>query len=172
MSSPLLAALRAGTQQAHRTLEEMTLGASIMDATLSLAEYERILSWQRSVHEILEPGLVGFESGMYRYRPRFVSPTEHPTPHPSGILGVLYVVEGASLGGSLIYRKLRTNPRLSAAAPFAFYRDQAAWGLQQWRAYVGMLSERSFTEEEIQTSVKSAQETFAVFARTWKATEA
>ena len=169
-SSPLLTALRSGTQAAHEALEQVTLGGKIMDRSLSPTEYHRILAWQRGVHEALEPRLLGFTLGDYRYRPRSVpdgpgTPTELAT-----AVGVAYVLEGSSLGGSIIYKKLQANPALAGEAPFTFYRDQADWGLSQWRSYVKAIKDHAFTEEEIQTAVKSAQDTFATFARYWEAT--
>ncbi|WP_420458034.1 biliverdin-producing heme oxygenase [Neolewinella sp.] len=170
--SPLLQALRSGTQTAHQQLEDVTLGNKIMDGSLTPAEYHRILAWQRAVHEVLEPSVVGFTLGEYRYRPRFIPNTqdaavadELPT-----TVGRVYVLEGASLGGSMIYRKLRTNAKLTQEAPFTFYHHQADWGLRQWRSFVGALNARTFTEEEIHQAVKSAQDTFATFARQWAAT--
>ena len=172
-ASPLLQALRNGTQAAHRQLEDVTLGHKIMDGSLTPAEYRRILAWQRAVHEVIEPGVVGFTLGDYRYRPRFVSDARNAPPVldvlPTAI-GRAYVLEGASLGGSTIYRKLQANPALAGEAPFAFYRDQADWGLQQWRSFIAALNASSFTEAEIQAAVKSARDTFATFARQWAAT--
>ncbi len=171
-TSPLLRALRDGTRAAHQQLEDVTLGDKIMDGSLSPTEYRHILTWQRAVHEILEPGVVGFALGAYRYRPRFVADTAEdvPAPPPVDAIGRVYVLEGASLGGSMIYRKLQTNLSLTDEAPFTFYRDQADWGLAQWRNFVAAISAHPFTEAEIRTAVKSARDTFATFARQWAAT--
>ena len=171
-ASPLLQALRSGTQTAHQQLEDVTLGNKIMNGSLTPAEYRRLLAWQRAVHETLEPDVVGFSLGDYRYRPRFVADDEEARPDDTlaATTGQVYVLEGASLGGSMIYRKLQANAKLNGEAPFTFYRDQADWGLRQWRSFVAALSARTFTEQEIHRAVNSARDTFATFARQWAAT--
>ena len=171
-AGPLLQVLRHGTQTAHQQLETVTLGDKIMDGSLTPAEYRRLLAWQRAAHEALEPTVVGFSLEDYRYRPRFVTDTEqaHLTRDLATTTGRVYVLEGASLGGSIIYHTLQANASLTEEAPFTFYRDQADWGLRQWRSFVAALNTRSFTQEEIETAVRSARNTFATFARQWTAT--
>lgn len=176
---PLLTALRQATRPAHDRLETLTLGDRITDGSLRPAEYERIIEWQRRVHGELEPLVRGFRGGAYQYRERFpvsVDTSEEPygTPPMSNqhgtptTLGILYVLEGASLGGTVIYKKLQSNPALAAYAPFTFYRDQAEWGLQQWRAYLAYLKTLDLSPEQIQQATDSAVATFVLFERLWQ----
>ena len=185
---PLLTVLRQATRPAHDRLETLTLSDRIMDGSLRPAEYERIIEWQRRVHEKLEPLVRGFTGGAYEYRERYpvlVDTSEEPygTPPMSNqhgappvsnqngkptTLGTLYVLEGASLGGTVIYRKLQANPVLVAYAPFPFYRDQADWGLQQWRAYLAYVKTLELSPEQIQQATDSAVATFALFESLWQ----
>ncbi len=170
--SKMLAALRSATSAAHTQLEAATLGAKIMDGSLTPEEYARIIDWQRRAHLALEPALYAFAGGNYRYQARFpidsAVPCEPPLDRATAI-GRLYVLEGSSLGGTMIYRKLRQLPALSSFAPFDFYRAQSEWGLKQWKSFVGYLKETPFTDEEIRQATASALDTFAEFGRLWRA---
>ncbi len=167
----MLAALRSATSLAHTQLESATLGEKIMDGSLSPEEYTRIIDWQRRAHLALEPALAGFVGGQYQYRPRF-SLTAPAAPAPAldraTAIGRLYVLEGSSLGGTMIYRQLQQLPALQPFAPFDFYRAQSEWGLKQWKSFVGFLKETTFTEEDIRHATTSALATFAEFERLWR----
>ncbi|WP_116127806.1 biliverdin-producing heme oxygenase [Lewinella sp. IMCC34183] len=168
---PILDALRAATAEDHQRLESATLGDRIMDGSLSLPEYRRILEWQRRSHALLEPSVADFAAGEYAYRRRFPAPAGAPPPEKvdrATVIGIIYVLEGSSLGGSLIYRKLQDNPALASAAPFSFYRDQADWGLQQWRSFLAYLRQATFTEEEIERATASARDAFGRFTTEWR----
>ena len=102
--SDILTAMRSATRAAHEYLESLTLGHKIMDGSLSPHEYRRILAWQRAAHQTLEPAVRDFSVDTYHYRPRFPSAD---TPQPTGgrpdratAIGILYVLEGASLGAA------------------------------------------------------------------------
>ncbi|THH36353.1 biliverdin-producing heme oxygenase [Neolewinella litorea] len=171
-SNTLLTALRQSTRADHEALEELTLGEKIMDGSLTAAEYRRIIDWQRRSHLKLEPRVIGFRAGDYAYRPRFVAPAAPPQSETrktdkATAVGILYVLEGASLGGSLIYRKLQGNASLASEAPFDFYREQAEWGLQQWRNFVAYLNGESFTTDATERAADAAREAFATFRREW-----
>ena len=186
MGKPLLAELREHTRTDHDRLEEMTLGARIMDGTLTAAEYRRIIDWQRRAHKKLEPLARQLCLGAYAYRSRFELPaaTRQLVPHSVGTappvvepplsvaVGTAYVLEGASLGGSVIYRKLLANPRLAEEAPFTFYRQQSEWGLAQWRQFVAALTSWNPSEGERIATVASAQRAFRTFAETWQTSAA
>ena len=169
--SPLLPTLRQSTQADHERLESLTFGPKIMDGSLTAAEYRRLLEWQRRAHAVLEPQVTGFRRGDYAYRPRF--PAARPaaaeiTDLPRA-LGILYVLEGGSLGGSVILRKLRANPGLQGEAPFAFYQQQAEWGVPQWRKFLKMLAAVELSADEMDRAVTGAREAFGTFEAEWRA---
>ncbi|MBB4080194.1 heme oxygenase [Lewinella aquimaris] len=167
----LLRKLRAATRPLHTELENVSWGGKIMDGTLTEPEYAKLIDWQRRVHESLEHQVMGFSAGDYRYRPRFTlsTPKSESTPDRATAIGILYVLEGASLGGSVIYRKLISNPRLTACAPFDFYREQSEWGLAQWRKYLASLDGLHLSEGEIDRAVEAAVATFRKFLVEWRA---
>ena len=169
--STLLDTLRQSTRAEHERLESLTYGPKIMDGTLSVAEYRRLLDWQRRAHAALEPQVAGFRQNRYSYRPRFepvAEPGQQITDLPRA-LGILYVLEGGSLGGSVILRKLHANPALQSEAPFTFYQQQAEWGVPQWRAFTKMLSSLKLSAEETERAIAGAKEAFGRFEAEWRA---
>ena len=166
----LLTHLRKATRAAHARLESISLGNRIMAGTLTPAEYERLIVWQQRAHATLEPQIHDFAVPGYAYRPRLpidIPVPSEPTDLPTAI-GILYVLEGGSLGGSLIYKALLANPGLSDYAPFDFYRHQATTGVKQWRAFVTYLRTLDFSAEQTQRAGDSAVATFRQFERLWQ----
>lgn len=166
----LLACLRAGTRNAHERLESISLGDRIMDGSLDPEEYRQLIEWQTRAHRLLEYRIANFTGGDYRYRSRFPLAADRDagvTALPEAV-GILYVLEGASLGGSVIYRKLTANPRLAQFAPFPFYRDQSAWGVKQWKSFVAYLQTLQFSESETERAAKSAVGAFKAFESSWQ----
>ena len=164
----LIGRLRTATRPLHERLEQITLGDKIMDGTLTAAEYRRLIDWQERAHRALEPGLDRVPIGGYRYEPRFPVGEAAPPPLPEAI-GILYVLEGASLGGSLIYRKLAANPRLADQAPFPFYRNQSESGVAQWRNLLEALRTVELADSERERAAESAKAAFLRFEAEWEA---
>lgn len=167
----LLTHLRSTTRPAHERLESISLGGRIMAGTLTPAEYERLIDWQQRTHRLLEPQVREFSAPGYRYSPR-TQPAEgslsaETTDLPTAV-GILYVLEGGSLGGSLIHKALGANPALNGYAPFPFYQHQATTGVKQWRAFVAYLRTLDFSPAEIQRAGDSAVATFRQFERAWQ----
>ncbi len=168
----LLNRLRESTRELHDRLESKTYGDKIMAGSLTAAEYRKLIDWQRRTHEVLEPQINGFRHGDYGYLPRFIAPASSPkTVDLPTALGTLYVLEGASLGGSVIYRKLQENQHLGSEAPFTFYRQQAESGLQQWRSLLQILKSVQLSEEEINRATNSARSAFSRFDSEWRESE-
>ena len=166
----LLGRMRAATRVLHERLESKTLGNKIMEGTLTVPEYHRLVRWQERVHHTLEPQLAKFTVGGYRYRPRFADgdASVPPAALPEA-LGLAYVLEGSSLGGSMIYQKLRANPALASEAPFSFYRGQAETGVKQWRALARELGRLELSEAETERAAESARRAFLRFEQEWEA---
>ena len=162
--------MRSATRQLHDRLESKTLGGKIMDGSLTAGDYHRLVQWQERVHRLLEPRLADFALGDYRYRPRFAydTPPESPATLPEA-LGLAYVLEGSSLGGSMIYKKLCANPALQSEAPFPFYRGQAETGVGQWRSLARELAKLDLSEEEVERAAESARRAFLRFEQEWDA---
>jgi heme oxygenase len=78
------------------------------------------------------------------------------------VLGCLYVIEGATLGGQIITRHLLANLGLTAQAGVAFFAGYGAETGPRWQAFGAMLrggAQRWGGEEEIVASANTTFET-------------
>lgn len=152
----LLLSLREGTQENHRRVEEHPLLRPLTASTLSLEHYARVIAAFTGFYETLESRLkeklpvVDFPD--YRYQPRLPLLIEDRAALPvcavspckivpelscnDELIGVLYVLEGATQGGLVIAPRLRHRLALTdsnSARYFNLYR-QNSW--QKFRAMV------------------------------------
>lgn len=148
----VLSALRHATSAAHAETEKHPLLRPLMSPTLQRQQLARILCGFREFFALLEPGVTKelpalLSSTGYRYQPRVpllvadirdlaqVPPIEAGlcrdlAVSPSrNLLGVLYVVEGATQGGRVIAPRLARSLGVTAswgARYFHLYQD-AQW---------------------------------------------
>ena len=76
------------------------------------------------------------------------------------VLGCLYVIEGATLGGQIISRHLASGLGIDAASGAAFF---SGYGLQtgsRWKAFCAMLEAQADQHGNHQDMVDSARQTF------------
>ena len=130
--------LKEATKNKHAALEQLMFVQEIMNNTLSLYQYKQILSTNYLVHMQLENklhGLVGEKNAQMlqlekRKKTQLLKNDlldlkaelpDHKTDNlfidfesEAKALGALYVLEGATLGGNVIVRKLKTNPNFTA----------------------------------------------------------
>lgn len=154
-----------------------------MDGTIAPDAYLRLLDWQARAHALLEPVVLSQRWEGYTYQSRMsalpdiasdgktsAGKREASFPEdPLFALGVAYVLEGGSLGGSLIHKKLLANQGLKMYRPFSFYERQARLGVMQWRSYLKYLATTTFTTQEIERITEGGQAAFAVFRDCWLA---
>ncbi len=182
----LLQALRTDTKAAHDALESLETSRAILDGTLTAQDYRSVIQWQRRAFGTLEPLLHGTRWGDgYNYVSRLpalgeerVDNLESVPERPlsgafteSGLpeaVGVTYVIEGSSLGGSLILKRLLSSPQLGRFAPFPFYTFQRDTGLDQWRRFVAFAKTRVWSQAEVERTTRAAGHAFHVFAQAWR----
>jgi heme oxygenase len=83
---------------------------------------------------------------------------------PARVLGVLYVIEGATLGGKLIEREVATRLGLDRATGTAFFGAYGADAAHQWQRFGGVV-EREAPELDVAVICSAAAETFAALDR-------
>ena len=98
---------------------------------------------------------------------QFSSPPELTTRLDSiqRVLGCLYVIEGATLGGQVITRHLEKNLGITPESGGAFFAGYGAETGARWKEFCALLTaaaERVSGEDEI---VASANDTFATLGR-------
>lgn len=95
-----------------------------------------------------------------------------PLTSPEHILGCLYVIEGATLGGRIITRQLQTQLGLTPETGGAFFDGYGTQTGAHWKAFCTMLTEnadphndRAADEDSHTAIVASANRTFEALAR-------
>ncbi len=78
------------------------------------------------------------------------------------LLGSMYVVEGATLGGQVISRHLERSAGFHDGIGYSFFQSYGKAVGQQWKAFAVLLEQ--VPEAEGDTMVAAAQETFQAFA--------
>lgn len=152
IQSTTLMQLREATRAEHRALETQPQLTRLLTPALTLQQYVQLLqqfaSFYRGLEAYLQPGLRFLEGAeSYQYYPRRLwleqdltqlaqgpTPTEATVPwtlpiNLSTTVGVLYVIEGATLGGRVISGHLSQHLGLSASHGACYFN---AWQLQSW----------------------------------------
>ncbi|WP_027613161.1 biliverdin-producing heme oxygenase [Pseudomonas sp. URIL14HWK12:I6] len=80
-------------------------------------------------------------------------------------LGVLYVLEGATLGGQILRREIASRLSLNADNGAAFLDIYGAATGRRWRAFIEYLGSRSLDASEREAVVAAARTTFSCFER-------
>ncbi len=161
------ARLRRATQSVHQQLEHSAPLQPLLAPDLTAAQYTRLLSQFFGFYESLEKALFplpsapfrpktpalwadlarcGFDDAQCAALPRWPAP---PTLTAEETVGVIYVLEGAALGGQLITRHLRQS--LGATwpdIPHRFYGGDGQDTGRQWRRVTAWLDAYPATDEE------------------------
>lgn len=77
-------------------------------------------------------------------------------------VGWLYVIEGATLGGRVLLRRLVPRWSLAPERGAAFLAGYGERTAQMWRTFVDALNSTAFTAEEKQACVAGAMQAFSV----------
>lgn len=90
---------------------------------------------------------------------------------PSDVLGVLYVLEGATLGGQVVLSWLTEHLDVAPDTGARFYASYGGEIGAMWRAFVEVLERLGADDGAAERIERAALETFRVF-QTWVATDA
>jgi heme oxygenase (biliverdin-IX-beta and delta-forming) len=167
--------LKQGTAVAHLDLERKMIPhlkkiGSKLDY-ISLLNY--MLGFYQPLEERLAPYLDGYRlqshagnirTDIREMAPDFEVSTDWATELPvidsaEKALGVLYVLEGSTLGGQIITKMLKKQLEGSDAAAFNFYNPYEEQTMQQWNIFRERLNQ-PFNEEQRQAVIAGANETF------------
>ena len=181
--------LRSATREHHARLER---GLNIPGSIGSAADYTRLLARMYGFYAPLERLLLNFDDAMrehgVRVRPRLKARKLELDLHAFGwtpdavsawplcaelpcvstdahALGCLYVLEGSTLGGQIISRRLRQVLEIDGDAGLAFFRAYGAHTGRMWQGFVEGLNAYPATDAEAAQATQSARDTFAAMER-------
>jgi heme oxygenase len=179
--------LRQETAERHQELEDNQLSKKLLDPTVTLSDYQAYLTKLYSITLACElqvfPVLGNILPDLRtRYKSALIVKDLSRTGlsddqiralpiHQfdfSGIadaMGIMYVMEGSTLGGKVIYKhvneRLGLNPE-SGAAYFWGYGSQTG---EMWKSFMSVLKEFAFDNGDSVAIIESAKKTFTVINR-------
>ncbi|GEM_PF-1041060 len=183
--SPVLFALRDATRQLHAELDATSpLTQPGLDEERYARYARRVLGWMRP----LEAGLArldwptGLEAEHRFHKTQWLEAdlmaagldrddlaAIEPCPHAPQVtdlasgFGVTYVVEGATLGGTILFKRLA--PRLPGL-PLAWLQGYGSDTGVRWQRFQQQLAQHVLSETDIRLAQRAAQEAFRTF-RQW-----
>jgi heme oxygenase (biliverdin-IX-beta and delta-forming) len=179
--------LKNSTQAAHTKIESNPVLAKLLSPSIDEKTYRAILLRYFGFFSNIESQLVdsGGDAAIPNLRERFRAPrlrndllalglseqeinsapraSEIPrTSTKSEVLGVMYVLEGSTLGGMLIAKHLRSFPFFGETTGSFFLTDPQALS-QRWKAFLELLETSSDLDEA--SAVEAASSTFTLLDR-------
>ena len=175
--------LYEATRALHSEIDHHSLLQPLFCASLSISEYGDMLAalhgFYAAAETIIEDGLNNHSLPLtYHDRrklpaiaddlaqlQRYPWPFEQSFPrlsHSAQLIGLLYVVEGASLGGQMIAARLRQQQRHDL--PLSFYSGSGENVNQQWQAFLNCAASCCSTDD-YETACQYAREVFTVFLK-------
>lgn len=159
-SFPLLNELRTKTQKLHSKLEQESCFADLMKADISCGQYVAALNSLNLFLATLEPAMEAYlTKSDYVYKPRLgcvqsdlealghppVLDTPRRTMTDTEAIGAAYVIEGSTLGGKILHKRLQKQDFIAnanALSYFSFYKENT------WSDYINWLAKQSLSPAE------------------------
>jgi len=179
--------LRDQTSDKHNELESLMFVNEIMNGSLSTSDYKKLLTVNYIIHHKLEKKLTDmldadiFEKLQMHTRFKLTALQNDldywaidplslaeldfelfvPERNNAEVLGALYVLEGATLGGNVIKKQILKNPEFirhkDGLNYYGVYGDELG---SKWKTFVEVLNE-SVTEADYELCINSANRTFS-----------
>lgn len=187
----ILEQIRLETRGDHDALEAVGLSEKIMDGSLQPEEYKELIKVHYLVHRALEGQLERagiqdlFPDLQYEERQKMplirkdlealgineeelaeqqqLAGSSPEIGVPFGLLGSLYVLEGATLGGMVIVKALKKNSNLSGIDNFHYFGCYGGETGKQWKKFLAVLQQEGNKPEAQGQVVLAAKETYQVF---------
>jgi len=173
--------LKTETHPAHEEVEKWGYGKEIQEDTLTLAQYQQLLWINYDWHSYYEPILDSIFSSNFQIKIQYSSrkklsllkqeiqlrnwdlpPLSSPKPKTFSFfegLGILYVMEGSTLGGVYIHKKLSNHLEISQF-PILFYGCYGKKTAQKWRTLKEAIEAEVSSKKEQNLVIKGAKEAF------------
>ncbi len=186
--------LKELTRPYHDQVENKAFADKIMDGSLSYAQYQELIYGNFLFHSVVETALLnGLPSHIQRQLQlserlkkdilekeltQMGMPTVDTSQLPKLVLdsmyealGALYVMEGSTLGGAMIKKKLLKNAEIAQKAPLLFYGCYGEDTGKYWKAFMGVMHAISYTPQQEEEVVEAAIRSFNVFGQCLEAAQ-
>ncbi|MGV3524289.1 MAG: biliverdin-producing heme oxygenase [Candidatus Sericytochromatia bacterium] len=182
-------ALKSATHAQHVRLEQITDAQRILSPELSVAHFTGMMQGHFLLHKLLEPAvtrildaeLPALRYGAERQKMVFltrdlqalgVNPDQQQTPEGAPTLhnlaealGAAYVLEGSTLGGSVIRRALLKHEALAAKCSFHYYACYGDSLRMRWVDFAQSVNSALNTPEAVAQASHSAVQIFELASR-------
>lgn len=175
--------LRDATAPEHKAAEARLNAASIMDGSLSEADFTRMIRLHYQVWSAvslwwpegfaLVPPARNFLRSMVEQLRLDLDVAGLPAPVAPALpldatsaatrFGALYVLRGSTLGGTMINRKLRDCAALNDLPAFHFHAACAALPGKEWPVFLRELNAAVLTESEQAAAIAGAKAVFGMY---------
>jgi heme oxygenase len=160
-SSAFLGDLKYKTSDSHKKLESLSISASILSPDMKISDYLKYLSLMHDVHKNIEEAIFPILSGVIpdfdkRRKSHLIEQDfkflyhnkTNLTPVFNNIditepfaLGILYVIEGSTLGGRFILKNISTVSGLDKGFGVSYFEGYGDKTGSYWKAFLNYLSE-------------------------------
>ena len=181
--------LRQATHEHHSQLNRHPMLAGLTQPDYAISDYQKLLCAYSILYQALEKQIMSFlgaNVANFDYQPRLklpwlrqdlayfqiVSETPSHALTPANIknlgelIGMLYVIEGSTLGGQLISKHLANNLGLTAETGGRFFCGYAEKTTAFWTDFLDFAANLDGNESECLAAKNSACQTFQLFLQT------
>ncbi len=174
--------LKAATGSWHDALEAHAHSHQIMDLSLPREGFERLICFQYSLHQAVEPlirplldenfpelaygetrqKMEALQADIMQLDPAQRPPevSAHFIQSPAHALGSAYVLEGSTLGGQVILRHLKKMPDIARDEPFRYYGLYGDQVGPRWKTFQKVTNTALDTSEKLGEATEAAVATF------------
>ena len=178
--------LRDATAPLHKQLNQQPLLAALLGKELTLADYQQLLGTYYSLYHQLEVAIKLYISQQpiaFDYQPRYKTTLLlndlsywHITPEPlrcqidlpeitslGQLLGILYVLEGSTLGANFIAQHLKLSYGYTRSTGSDFFSGYGEQTQSHWQSFICYINSFSEQTDLATIAIASACLSFACF---------
>jgi len=178
--------LRDATAPLHKQLDQQPLLVALLGNDLPLADYQQLLGIYYSLYHQLEAALKHYTDQQpiaFDYQPRYKTPLLfndlkywHIKPEPllcqivlpelnslGALLGLLYVLEGSTLGGQFIAQHLKLTYGYTRSTGSNFFSGYGEQTTTHWQSFITYLNSFSDQPDLAAQAIDTATISFGCF---------
>jgi heme oxygenase (biliverdin-IX-beta and delta-forming) len=186
--------LKAETAQLHRETEQVSHGDKIMSGRLTPADYTEIIEKNYIMHALVEKALAAYAPlqtiGNLNIDKRYKTESLEKDLNLLGkalpsvpameinihsveeALGMMYVLEGATLGGAYILKALQRTESMKDIQEYNYYGVYGEMIGPNWKAFQQVLLDTITTKEQEDKTIAAASKAFELFKQIFTGSQA